>query len=456
MYRIIVTFACPGQQKLVTAAKTRYDESITAAAEDVRPMTTTHHRYLIVCVLLLAGLISSACQTTDAQPPRRTAISTPVDALPVSIVTQETRQQPTPVSESIIAEADAEYTLLANIYERIAPAVVNVEADVRHPGSDQTDFNRGSGFIYNMNGHILTSAHVVNHAEAIRVTFNDGYITDATLTGVDTYSDLAVIQVNTEAARLQPLSLTPDSDTVRVGHRAISIGNPFGLNSSMTVGIISGLGRTLRSAELIDLDAPPGFQNPAIIQIDTPINPGSSGGPLLNSRGEVVGIITAIRSESGVFQGVGFAVPANTIRRVVPELIATGSVDYAWLGITVTPEDSGLSVAGLAEPLNLPVDEGVLVRGITTNSPADEAGLRGGDAIVEVRGQPVCSGGDVIVAVDGTYVSSMAELVSYLLMNYAPGDTVTLLVVRDRRTIDVPVTLASRPDTENTLRDCEG
>ncbi len=416
----------------------------------------TRHRYLIVFVLLIAGLTGTACQTNDAQPPRRTALSTPVDALPVSIITQDTPQQVTPVSESLITEADAEYTLLANIYERTAPAVVNIEADVRNPASGQTDLNRGSGFIYDASGHILTNAHVVNHAEAIRVTFNNGYITDATLTGVDTYSDLAVIQVNTDADRLQALSLTPDSGTVRVGHRAISIGNPFGLNSSMTLGIVSGLGRTLRSAELIDLDAPPGFQNPSIIQIDTPINPGSSGGPLLNSRGDVVGIITAIRSESGVFQGVGFAVPANTIRRVVPELIASGSVDYAWLGITVTPEDSGLSVAGLAEPLNLPVDEGVLVRGITENSPADEAGLRGGDSIVEVRGQPVCSGGDIIVAVDGTYVSSMAELVSYLLMTYTPGDTVTLLVVRDRRTIDVPLTLASRPNTDNTLRDCEG
>jgi 2-alkenal reductase len=412
-------------------------------------------RYLLIVLTACAGLLS-ACQTTDAQPPGRTAISTPVEALPVSIITRDIRQQPTAVPDAIIDEADAEYMLLANIYERTAPAVVNIEADALNPATDQVELNRGSGFIYDTDGHILTNAHVVNHAGAIRVTFNDGYVTEATLVGVDTYSDLAVIRVQIDDDYLLPLTLTPDSDAVRIGHRAISIGNPFGLNSSMTVGIISGVGRTLSSAELIDVDALPGFQNPSIIQTDTPINPGSSGGPLLNSRGEVVGVTTAIRSESGVFQGVGFAVPADTVRRVVPELIEQGQVDYAWLGITVTPEDNGLSVAGLSEILNLPVDEGVLVRGITDESPADEAGLEGGSSIVQVRGQPVCTGGDIIVAVDGTYVSSMAELVAHLLMNYRPGDTVTFLIVRDRRTIEVPVRLASRPDTETTLRDCEG
>jgi 2-alkenal reductase len=264
-----------------------------------------------------------------------------------------------------------------------------------------------------------------------------------------------VVKVNVDAERLRPLAMI-DSDRVRVGQRAIAIGNPFGLNSSMSVGIISGLGRTLRSAELIDAEAIPGFQNPSIIQTDTPINPGNSGGPLLNSAGEVVAVTTAIRTESGVFQGVGFAVPANTVQRVIPELIAKGRVDYAWMGISVAPEDSGFSVAALAEPLALPVESGVLIRGVTIGSPADRAGLRGGTEIQNIRNTPVCVGGDIVVAVNGFYVQNMDELVAYLVTRTAPGDTVILRVVRDQETFEVPMTLENRPESDVRVRDCEG
>ena len=407
---------------------------------------------------LFIGLILSVVLVACRPAPRTlpTQVGTPIDALPVSYGAQtDARTSITPVADAVIAEADAEHQLLTNIYQRISPAVVNIEVDVALADGRSTS-NRGSGFIYDQRGHIVTSAHVIKDATDIRVTFNDGYLVQAQVVGLDTYSDLGVLRVVTRPDRAQPLALIQDSEQIQVGQRAIAIGNPFGLSSSMSSGIVSGVGRTLRSAELIDASAIPGFQNPSIIQTDTPINPGNSGGPLLNSRGEVMGVNAAIRSETGVFQGVGFAVPANTVRRVVPDLIAQGRVDYAWLGIYVEPEANGYGVAGLAEALSLPVDAGVLIRGITTGSPADVAGLRGGNRVIDVRGKAICTGGDIIVAVDGTYVDTLHELVNYLLVNTRPNDEITLLIVRNQQTYEVPLTLQARPDQESRVRDCEG
>jgi S1-C subfamily serine protease len=408
-----------------------------------------------ILLLVLAGI--GACS-----PPRSVPLgairTTPAADLPVSNAQGiDPLLLPTALPDPLIQEADAEYLLLSNIYERSAPSVVNIETSIQPAdGSIAGGVNRGSGFVFDVQGHIVTSAHVVRDARSIRITFQDGYVTQGELVGLDTYSDLAVIRVRTQLERLVPLSLMADSSLVRVGQRAIGIGNPFGLNSSMSAGIVSGIGRTLRSAELIDGDAPIGFQNPSIIQTDTPINPGNSGGPLLNSRGEVMGVMIAIRTDSGMFQGVGFAVPANTIRRVVSDLIAGGSVNYAWIGISVQPEENGFGVAGLADELDLPVSSGVLVRGVTIGGPADEAGLRGGDQIVQVRGESICSGGDLIVAINGTYVRNMDELITYLLFRTSPGERAILLVVRDGETFQVPVTLRERPDYDGTVRDCGG
>ena len=393
-------------------------------------------------IVLLVMIVLAACQGNNAPPPNAQS-STPIADLPVSNTRDRERVLPTPVADDLIAEADAEHVLLTNIYERSAPSVVNIEVVVPVTGSvNLRDVGRGSGFIYDLNGHIVTNAHVINMAREIRVTFDDGFVTSADLVGQDNYSDLAVIKVDVPLTRLQPLELA-DSDALRVGQRAIAIGNPFGLSSSMTVGIISGLGRQLSSAALIDSAAISGFQNPRIIQVDAEINPGNSGGPLLDSWGRVIGVNTAIRSESGVFQGVGFSVPSNTVRRVVPELIDEGRVDYSWIGITTAPSD--YSVASLAEALGLPVSAGVLVTGVTPNSPAAKAGLRGGDRLRTVREIDVCAGGDIIVAVDGEYVRNMDEMVAYLVTRTYPGDTVTLLVIRNGETFDVQVTLESRP-----------
>jgi 2-alkenal reductase len=219
------------------------------------------------------------------------------------------------------------------------------------------------------------------------------------------------------------------------------------------VGIVSGLGRQLRSAELIDSSVIPGFQNPNIIQVDTDINPGNSGGPLLNSEGEVIGVNTAIRTETGTFQGVGFAVPSNTVQRVVPELIASGAVDYSWIGIS---SNGRYDLANIAEDLELPVSSGVLVADVVPTSPAGEAGLQGGSRQVTIRGADVCVGGDIIIAVDDVFIDNMDEFVSYLITNTVPGDTITLLIVRDGETFEIPVTLASRSDAVGISTNCAG
>lgn len=410
-------------------------------------------RGLILLLTIIVAALLSACQRDATLP--QAIISTPVEDLPISSSSQRSpTQYPTPISDTIISAADAEYMLLTNLYERATPSVINVEANVIGNTAGTLEVSRGSGFVFDFQGHIITSAHVVKDAQLILITFNNGYVIEAELIGLDTYSDLAVLRVAIEQERLVPLPLIPNSDTLRVGQRAIAIGNPFGLSSSMSVGIISGLGRKLLSAELMAADALPGFQNPSIIQTDAPINPGSSGGPLLNSQGQVMGVNAAIRSDSGVFQGVGFAVPANTVRRVVPELIQNGVVNYAWMGIRVNPEENGYGVSGLASALDLPVETGILVRGVTINSPAHRAGLQGGNQIVDVRGQPVCIGGDIIVAVDGVYVNSMDELVTYLVVNKRPRDTVILLVIRNRETYEVTMTLDARPTLEGSVQDC--
>lgn len=408
-------------------------------------------RPLIVLTLLLLAACDGGA---SVYLPTQAVASTPIENLPISAAAQSATALPTPISDTIIDAADAEYLLLTNIYERTSPSVVNIEVVSRSEESiNLLDVSSGSGFIYDNEGHVVTNAHVISGAEEIRVTFNDGYLTSGEIIGVDTYSDLAVLKVEVDEERLLPLTLM-NSDEVRVGERVIAIGNPFGLASSMTVGIVSGLGRNLRSAELIDSSAIPGFQNPAIIQIDAQINPGNSGGPLFNSRGDVIGVNTAIRSNSGVFEGVGFAVPANTVQRVVPELIEEGSVNYAWLGINSLSNEQGFGVAGLAEALNLPVTSGVLVSSITSDSPAAKAGLRGGTREVQVRGRPVCVGGDIIVAINGIYVDNLDELVAYLVTNNAPGDTVNLMVVRANETFEVPVVLEARPNTLGSTPNC--
>jgi S1-C subfamily serine protease len=351
---------------------------------------------------------------------------------------------PTPVSIDVVTAADAEHLLLINLYERVNPSVVNIEIVSRfHSGTDLID-SSGSGFVLDLDGHIATNAHVVREAEEIIVTFFDGYVAEAEIMGIDVYSDLAVIRVKKpQKAPLVPVSLG-DSNEIEVGQRVVAIGNPFGLDGSMTAGIVSAVGRSLPSAQLLD-SSYRGYNNPSIIQIDATVNPGNSGGPLLNSYGQVIGINTAIRTESGVFQGVAFAVPVNTMKQVVPQLIADGDAEYSWLGITSPPSEGGFSVAALSDELDFPVRNGVLISSIEESSPAHRAGLQPGTEFAIVRGVEVPINGDIIVAINGQMIRDIDDLVAYLVENTSPGDTVVLTIVRDGQTLDLDVVLGTRP-----------
>jgi S1-C subfamily serine protease len=287
-------------------------------------------------------------------------------------------------------------------------------------------------------GHIVTNAHVVEEANVVKVTFSyDGMVVDAEVLGQDPYSDLAVLKVDIPPEQLVPLELG-DSSTLQVGQRVVAIGNPFGLEGTMTVGVVSALGRTL---PVQMLQSGGRFSNPEIIQTDAAINPGNSGGPLLDTRGRVIGVNTAIRSETGVNSGIGFSVPVNTLKRILPQLIEEGTYHYPYLGIT---SNNYFTVAELAGPLGLPVTRGVLIAEVTPGTAAAEAGLQGGDREVEVLGVPVMAGGDIIIASDGYQVNDFADFIAYLVRETEVNQTIVLTVVRGEEELEIPVTLGQR------------
>ena len=277
----------------------------------------------------------------------------------------------------------------------------------------------GSGFVYDGLGHIVTNYHVVEGASRVEVDFISGYKTYGTVIGTDLDSDLAVVKVNAPAEELHPVVLG-DSDILKVGQTVIAIGNPFGLNGTMTVGIISALGRTLDSEH----NSPTGgnFTAGDIIQTDAAINPGNSGGPLFNKAGEVIGVNRAIRTtsftDSGepINSGIGFAISANIVKRVLPVLISDGKYDYPYLGMA-SLDDLGL---GQIEALGLKVFTGAYVTNVVTGGPADKAGLKAGDQNTNIPG--LLAGGDLIIAIDGRPIRRFDELLSYLITNKSPGD----------------------------------
>ena len=387
--------------------------------------------------MVLISLALSACSgmaifektPAPAAPARATAAS----AVPIVVATQS------PVSITI--DADAEETLLINLYEQVNPSVVNIEISGQ-VSNDLIQLGSGSGFVIDTDGRIVTNNHVIEEADEIYVTFFSGDVAVAQLIGSDPYADLAVIQVkDVDAVLLHPVELG-DSAQVRVGQRVVAIGNPFGLVGTMTVGVVSGVGRTLPS----DVLAAGGgiYSNPEIIQTDAPINPGNSGGPLLDSHGRVIGVNSAIRTdgENRANSGVGFAVPINTVKRIVPQLIETGRAAYPYLGITA---DNSFTMPELALALNLPVKRGVLISQVTEDGPADKAGLHGGNRRAEVRGVGVVAGGDIIIAIDGVPLESFDQMIGYLILNTEVGQTVKLTVLRGNETLEVDLTLGERP-----------
>jgi len=290
----------------------------------------------------------------------------------------------------------------------------------------------GSGFIYDRDGHIVTNNHVVEGADELEVVFADGTQKRVTVVGADAYNDLAVLKVDgLGAAQLKPLVLGT-AQTLKVGMRVIAIGNPFGLDRTLTTGVISALGRTV---ERSDQDA-----IGEVIQTDAAINPGNSGGPLLNLRGEVVGVNTSIKSPTGGSVGIGFAVPAATVKRVVSALVASGRYDHPWLGFNAYEINTEL-----AQALQLPVEKGLLIAQLQPGGAAERAGVRGAQAQEALRGGgTLLTGGDILTAIDGHPVNTRDQMTIYLENNKRVGDSVTLALIRDGKPLNVTATLTAR------------
>ncbi len=320
----------------------------------------------------------------------------------------------------------AEEVNLAQMYQEVTPSVVYVSVATRFGGGT------GSGFVIDEEGHIVTNNHVVENAQYISVTFVDGTILKAELIGRDPDADLAVIKVDPAKAPLKPVTFA-DSSEAFVGQQVYAIGNPFGQEFTLTQGIVSALDRSLQNEN--------SFSIPELIQTDAAINPGNSGGPLLDADGRVIGVNTAIMSESRSASGVGFAIPSNTVRRIVPYLIAEGSYAHSWLGIagaTLLPEQR--------EAMELGEDvKGVMVSEVTRGGPAQKAGLSGAQQTITTPFGRLAVGGDIITAVNDRPIEKMSDLITYLEANTLPGDTITLRVLRGTETVEIPVTLQPRP-----------
>jgi S1-C subfamily serine protease len=335
-------------------------------------------------------------------------------------------------SSVCVAQTEDEQNNIS-VYRRIGPGVVNITSVVI-----QRDFffnpvpreGAGSGSIIDTKGHILTNHHVIRDSSKLEVTLSDGSKWKAKLVGADPGNDLAVIKIDAPREKLTVIPMG-DSSTLLVGQKVLAIGNPFGLGQTLTTGIISSLGRSIRSESGILIED--------VIQTDAAINPGNSGGPLLDSEGRIIGINSAIISPTGASVGIGFAIPVNTAKRILPELIKKGYVSYPWIGASVFP-----LIPEFAKSLGLKVERGAMITEVVRGGPADKAGLRGGEKQVRVGNVMLPVGGDVITAFDGEKVSSSDELIR-LIRARQPGDRVDLKVLRNGRFLTIPITLGERP-----------
>jgi S1-C subfamily serine protease len=394
--------------------------------------------------LMLASLMvlvaTLACSTAALEAPQAVADDSQGEATSVPAPADEPNDnQDDGEPEPPITDLADLQSALEQVYVEVNPSVVSISISASEQGSELIDVGGGSGFVIDEQGHIVTNNHVVEQADGLRVAFSDGMVLTAGVIGRDPYSDLAVIKVEVPADYvLHPVEMG-NSDDLQVGQFVIAIGSPFGLTNSMTLGIVSAIGRTL-PANTGDGQAG-GFTNPQIIQTDAAINPGNSGGPLIDISGQVIGVNAAIRSASGINSGIGFAIPVNTVKHIIPQLIENGAVDYPYLGI----EAMNISLADLASDFDMPALRGVLIGTVVPGGPADQAGLRGGTEEVTFRGVPLLLGGDIITSINGVEVANFDELISYLISNTSPGDVITLNIIRDNATMEVPLTLGSRP-----------
>ncbi|NWJ99754.1 trypsin-like peptidase domain-containing protein [Marine Group I thaumarchaeote] len=324
---------------------------------------------------------------------------------------------------------------LIELFKKSEEGVVKIKVErISSQGTVQGDTGGvGSGFVYDNLGHIITNAHVVDGANKATVTFLDGSQYNAEIIGKDKFTDIAVIKVSEKPRLLHPLEIG-DSSLLQVGEQVAAIGNPFGLSGSMTSGIVSQIGRLIASQNS-------GFSIPDVIQTDAAINPGNSGGPLLNMRGQVIGINTAIQSISGEFSGIGFAVPSNTISKIVPTLINEGKYPHPWIGIVGQDIDPVL-----AKVLDLKQAKGFLVMTVVDGSPADKAGLKGMSQTKVIDGKEYPVDGDIIISVDGKEVRKISDILIHLQREKSVGDEMVLGILRDGDFMDLTLKLVERPD----------
>jgi S1-C subfamily serine protease len=373
--------------------------------------------------LVLAGLVGGAAAVAigaaiDTDGESRTVIST-VSATPPA---------------STFEANDTGARSVQDIYRQAGPGVVQVTSTAVDSGNPffgpQSQTSLGSGFVVDKDGYIVTNYHVIEGSQEVEVNFSGDDRVPARVVGSDPSTDLAVLKIGTQARALTPLPLG-NSDAVRVGDAVVAIGNPFGLERSVTAGIVSALQR--------DITAPNGYTIDKVIQTDAPINRGNSGGPLLNARGEVIGVNSQIESETGGNVGIGFALPVNTVKEVLAQIKENGRVEHAYLGVemqAITDE--------LTETFNLPVDEGVMIVSVVDDSPADQAGLKGGDQAVIVEGTSYVLGGDIVTRADGQSVPD-PDALRRVIREKAPGDPLTLNIQRGDSQRTVSVTLGRLP-----------
>ena len=349
---------------------------------------------------------------------------------------------PTMDAESIVA---AHEQVFIGVYTDVVPSIVQIRTSRKIDSQLDVPFmleadpedlfqrSAGSGFVWDESGHIVTNHHVVADADRVIVMFSDGSEDEAQILGSDPDSDLAVLKIDNSNTDLFPVTLGSSSE-VNVGQIAIAIGSPFGQDFSITSGIVSAVGRTIRSGNSQ-------FSIPKVLQTDAPINPGNSGGPLLDRKGRVVGVNTQIISSTGASSGIGFAVPIDAAKRVIPELIQTGGYKYSWLGI------SGTSLSPvILELMILPEGTtGALIIEVMPDGPADQGGLIPGDITTTVEGMDYRLGGDIIVSVDGTDIKDMDHLISYLIENTKASDVINMAILRDGVEQILKIELGERP-----------
>jgi S1-C subfamily serine protease len=381
--------------------------------------TSNRARIFLAALVIILGAYWAGARFGTRQP-------TNVGAVPLGGL-----NSPAPVAQRDPSLTDDE-SINVRIYRQASPAVANILTK-----ATEYDFfmdpvpveGAGSGFVIDPRGYILTNNHVVEGAQSIEVVLGDQSRYPAKFVGADQRNDVALVKIEPKGKHLVVLSLG-DSGSLQVGQKVLAIGNPFGFQSTLTTGVVSALGRTVQTSQTTFIDE--------AIQTDAAINRGNSGGPLINSHGEVIGINSAIYTTSGTTAGIGFAIPINTAKNIANDLITDGRVHRAFLGVETLP------IGGwLGEALDLPVKEGLLVERATKGGPAAAAGIRGGDRVAEAGMRRIAIGGDVIVAIDSQKVVSQLD-VNLALNHKRPGDSVTLTVYRGGKKMDIPVKLGDR------------